>query len=89
MQLLLTKHIIYRVAVAIIIVFTATTLPWWVSLLIAIVCTFYFNSYYEIIAFGFFMDTIFGSSFFLTIVTILIFILSFPIKNRISFYDQE
>lgn len=68
--------------------------PWWASLAIALVGIFFFNDFYEIIAAGFIMDIVYGTSnapvigvrFIGSLTAIALLAGGTFIKNHIRFY---
>lgn len=55
---MLAKRIIFDF----VLIIFAITLPWWVSLVLALAAIFYFEKFYETIFIGLIIDSIYGSS---------------------------
>ena len=85
----LTLRILMNVALLASILF----LPWWFTVLLAMVHIFMFQAY-EIIAWGFVLDTLYGTpvalyyniEFFSTLLFTTFVILVIPLKHRLIFY---
>ncbi|HEY4512004.1 MAG TPA: hypothetical protein VJH55_04160 [Candidatus Paceibacterota bacterium] len=81
--------------IANIVVFAGVFLfPWWLTFLLAVVALFNIEWYIEIIIASFLLDVLYsipinlywGHEFVLTLVAIIAFIVSGPIKRRLIFY---
>jgi len=65
-------------------------LPWWFSALISIASLFFVKNFWEIIIWGFIFDIFYGihggihnTFFFGTILAIIFYLITFPIRKRL------
>ncbi len=80
-----------RIAVNLILIIALFFAPWWVTLALGAIATFYFASYYELIVFGALFDilygvtggTIFGYNALGFAVTVVAFLLIERIKKEL------
>jgi hypothetical protein len=92
----MSDSLIFRIIIDIIIFIAALTLPWWTSILLALFFLFYFSSFYEILAVGFILDCLYAQpqswlfhfNFALTLLCIIVFLISIPLKRSLSFYKS-
>lgn len=68
-------------------------LPWWLSIVLALACAFYFKLFFEIVIVGLIIDSIYGSgvigyhfSYLFTLVMTIIFIMILKLKDSLSMY---
>ncbi|MFA5987495.1 MAG: hypothetical protein WC797_02495 [Candidatus Paceibacterota bacterium] len=54
------KELLIRVCADLGILFVATTLPWWVSLVLSCLAFFRFKKFFEFVFFGFYLDILYG-----------------------------
>lgn len=65
--------------------------PWWATLVLAVIATFYFSSYYEVMVLGALFDILYGSakssvfgySVFGFIVSVALFLLILRLKREL------
>ena len=77
-----------RIIADIIILVSLFLLPWWLVVIFGLFATYFFDTYYEIIFFGFIYDTLYAPPtllwrFMFTIVAYFIFIFFYLIKKQI------
>ncbi len=73
------------------------TLPWWLSLPLALLLSFYFKRYYEAMLSGFVFDLLYGAplpmffsfSFFFTLVMAVLFFVIESLKPYLKFYSYR
>ncbi len=87
----------FRVMYSVVLLFSVLFLPYWFSLLLALVGVFYFDLYFEALALLFIADTLYGAKelryFGFTFVTFLLggvfLALSEFMKNKLKFYHKH
>ncbi len=52
---------ILRVILSLILLFLVFFLPWWINIIFIVALAFYFKNYYEAVALGLVMDSVYGS----------------------------
>lgn len=52
-----------RITIGIILLLSTLLFHWWVPILIALFCLFYFDDFYEILVVGLLIDVLYGSKF--------------------------
>ena len=62
--------------------------PWWVGVITALVCSFYFDSYIELVAFAILLDALYGYGmgthrFLFTVSGVLILLIIPLLKSRL------
>lgn len=70
-------------------------LPWWCTLILAVIFLFLIEPYYEIIVVGFILDSLYNApvgfllhfQFVLTLFCLIMILLSDLLKRRLTFYD--
>ncbi len=82
-----------RILIDIILLVGMIILPWWVTLLLALFFSFQFESYYEMIAVGLFLDAQLGfaaSGFHFIFIAIFFlgFVLSYFLREKMIFYPH-
>lgn len=85
---------VLRIAFNVLMFASVLFLPWWVTVIVAVVFLFKFTAY-EIMLWGVFADVLYSASvpsfynieFLFTIGAIVIFVLAYFIKRRLMFYD--
>lgn len=83
-----------RIGIDCLLLISAFFFPWWVTMLGAVVATFYFRSYYEIVVLGLIIDSLYNASvprfygiqYVLTFAAIFFVFISHIIKERLRFY---
>lgn len=86
-----------RLIVDILLFIAVVTLPWWLSLPCALVLSFYFKRYYEVILSGFVFDLLYGAplpmffsfSFLFTLVMAALFFVIEFLKPFLKFYSYR
>jgi hypothetical protein len=88
---------VLRIICDVVLVIAAFTAPWWVAIFLGIILLFVFNTYYELIVFGFIIDTLYNApvarfyhfQFMLTCAAIIFVFISIQVKARLRWYDQN
>ena len=85
--------ILKRVIFDLILILVAITLPWWISVILALAGLFYFDKFYEAIFVGLLIDSIYGSIFVLpkfpylmTTIFVIVTLLSVRFKKSLIMY---
>ncbi|MEQ1500152.1 MAG: hypothetical protein ABL917_02120 [Parcubacteria group bacterium] len=78
---------IIRGILAVIMFFVVVVMPWWISLPLLVILTFYFDFYLEVVFFGFLFDSIYAIQYdliysFLNFATVVLLV-SLYVKTRI------
>ena len=82
-------YFIKRVFLSLLFLFSAFVLPWWLVIIFGLGLVFYFNNYYEFIAAGLILDSLYGNIisinkfyFLFTLITTIttIFLINFKKK---------
>ena len=68
--------------------------PWWLSIIMAVLFSLIFKSYFEVMIWGIASDILYGASlkilfnqsFFYTALSVIIFSLTYFARKRLSFY---
>jgi len=82
-----------RILVDVILVVGAFLLPWWVTAILGLAALFYFKNFYEAIAIGLVLDSIYGTSaifnsfpYLLTMSALVLVLLVTNIRSRMIMY---
>ena len=85
-----------RIILNILLGISVLTLPWWLSLLIILVMLFLYRAY-EVLAWGFIADVLYGwplpaffnTSLLITFSVVLLFLVAEYVKRFLVFYQYE
>ncbi len=86
-----------RILVDALLFLAVLLLPPFVPIIIALCLLYYFESFYEIIFVGLFIDTIYGRplsnfynfSYLMTFISVVLFVSSIFAKKRLKFYSDR
>jgi len=77
-----------RIILNLILLASVLFAPWWISVFFALILTLYFNNFYEIMAFGFVMDSLYGSGqLYFVAGSFVVFVISYLFKSRVRYYN--
>ncbi len=84
-----------RIFFVAVLLFSTSLFPWWVTFPLILLGIFFFRTFYEAIFFGFILDRVYGLSdgsflktFPLTLSAILLFLLSFWVREHLRLGDK-
>jgi hypothetical protein len=95
MYLSRNKPALIRIEIDIALFLLAILLPWWCSVVIAIIALFFFNGFVEAVILGIFLDSLYnapvasfhGFQFIATSITLICFLTAALVKTRLRFYS--
>ena len=73
----------------IILFFSAFLLPWYFTVLLALIGLFLFEDFYEIIFVGLLFDSLYGTSLYYTLIATVLFIISIFIRKKFKFFVNK
>lgn len=89
-----TDHTKQRLVADLIVFFSLLYMPWWATLILAILCLFMFEHYFEILIVGVALDSLYNTAwhgytnvqFILSAICLIVYVISFPLKRRLTLY---
>jgi hypothetical protein len=82
------KSLSFRIGADVLILFLIFLLPWWAAAIFILAGLFFLDNYFEIIFFGFLLDSLYSSSsglwrYVFTTTTFILFCIEIFVKQRV------